>query len=58
MVKETDDTRGMSLRELVLELRGEVKKGNEGLGKRPTRTELYVTVGLGASVVFGIIALL
>ncbi len=58
MVKETNDTRGMSLRELVLELRGEVKKVNEGLGKRPTRTELYVTVGLGASVVFGIIALL
>ena len=58
MVKESETTRGMSLRELVLEMREDLKKQNERIGKRPTRTELYGTLAAGVSILGGIIALL
>lgn len=56
MTKESDETRGMSLRELVLEVRAEVKDQNKRIDKRPTRMEIYGTVGLGASLIFGLVA--
>ncbi len=56
MIKESDETRGMSLRELVLELRQDVRDQNKRINKRPTRMEIYGTVGLGASLIFGIVA--
>ncbi len=55
---EPRDTRGLSQRELILRLMDTVEKLNQGMGKRPTRTELYATVGLATSVIFGISALL
>ena len=58
MVKEDNGTRGLSLRELVLELRKDVKEIKQGLGKRPTRSELYGTIGAVLAIVIGISALL
>ena len=58
MVREDNGTRGLSLRDLVLELRKDVKDIKLGLGKRPTRTELYGTIGAVLALVFGISALL
>lgn len=57
MVREDNGTRGMSLRELVLELRRDVKDIKLGLGKRPTRAELYGTIGAVLALVVGISAL-
>ena len=58
MAKEGDDTRGLSLRDLVLESRKDIKDIKLGLGKRPTRTELYGTIGAVLGLVIGISALL
>ena len=58
MVKEGNGTRGLSLRELVLETRKDVKEIKQGLGKRPTRSELYGTIGAVLAIVVGISALL
>ncbi len=58
MVKEDNGTRGLSLRELVLEMRKDVKEIKQGLGKRPTRSELYGTIGAVLAIVIGISALL
>ncbi len=58
MAKEGDDTRGLSLRDLVLESRKDIKDIKLGLGKRPTRTELYGTIGAVLALVIGISALL
>ncbi len=58
MAKEDNGTRGLSLRELVLETRKDVKEIKRGLGKRPTRTELYGTIGAVLAIVVGISALL
>ncbi len=55
---ENEDTRGLSQRELILKLMQQVEKINEGLGKRPTRTELYATIGVVTSIVLGITAFL
>lgn len=55
---ENEETRGMSLREIVLELRDELKKQNERIAKTPTRTEIYGALGVTTGVVFGIITLL
>ena len=57
MPKEGNGTRGLSLRELVLELRKDVKDIKQGLGKRPTRVELYGTIGAVLALVTGITAL-
>ena len=54
VAKEGNGTRGLSLRELVLELRKDVKEIKQGLGKRPTRTELYGTIAAVLSIVVGI----
>ena len=55
---ENGDTRGLSQRELILKLMEQVEKINVGLGKRPTRTELYATIGVVTSLLIGITALL
>ena len=54
---ENGDTRGLSQRELILRLMEQVGKINVGLGKRPTRTELYATLGLGVALIGGVTAL-
>ncbi len=58
---ENEDTRGMTLRELVLELRsGQVllkDELQEGFSKRPTRTELAISATLISGVILGIVAL-
>ncbi len=58
MVKENGDTRGLSQRELILEVRNDIKEIKQGQGKRPTRTELYGTIGAVVAVVVGINAFL
>ena len=58
MAREQDTTRGMSLRELVLELREDVKIIRTGLAKRPTRAEVYGTIGAVLTLVVGITAFL
>ena len=55
---EPDDTRGLSQRELILRLMEQVEKLNQGMGKRPTRLELYSTVGMVGVVISGVVALL
>ncbi len=55
---ENGDTRGLSQRELILKLMQQVEKINVGLGKRPTRTELYATIGVVTSLVIGITTLI
>lgn len=42
---EGNGTRGLSQRELILILMGQVEKLVQGMGKRPTRTEVYATLG-------------
>ena len=56
MVQENNDTRGLTQRELLLEVRTDVKDLNRRLSKSPTRMEIYGTIGLGASLIFGIVA--
>ncbi len=58
MVKENGDTRGLSQRELLLEVRNDIKEIKQGQGKRPTRTELYGTIGAVVAVIIGINTLL
>ncbi len=53
---EGNGTRGLTQRELILKLMEQVEKINDGLAKRPTRTELYTTLGVGTSIVLGITA--
>ena len=48
----------MSLRELVLELREDVKVIRTGLAKRPTRAEVYGTIAAVITLVVGITAFL
>ena len=55
---EPNDTRGMSLRELVLEMRLDLKDQNRRIARRPTRAELYGTAGLASGVIFGLVKLL
>ncbi|KKM15748.1 hypothetical protein LCGC14_1692870 [marine sediment metagenome] len=55
---EPDDTRGLSQRELILRLMTAVEKLNQGMGKRPTRLELYGTLGFTVTAIVGISALL
>ena len=57
MTKESDETRGLSLRELLLEVRQDVKDQNKRINKRPTRMEIYGTVGLGSTLILGIVTL-
>jgi len=61
-MKDTDETRGLSQRELLLELRRDVKDIKDErtveaheLGKRPTRTEIYSALG-GAAVLMGLLS--
>jgi hypothetical protein len=58
---EPEDTRGLTLRELVIELRdGQLrveKRMHEELSKRPTRSELVIAASVFSGVVLGIIAL-
>lgn len=42
---EANDTRGLSQRELILEMRKDIKEMKRENSKRPTRTEVYGTVG-------------
>jgi hypothetical protein len=58
ILPEPEDTRGLSQRELILILMKQVEKLNAGMGKRPTRVELWGTLTFTASVIFGIVALL
>ena len=51
---EDNGTRGLTLRELVLEIRKDIKDVKQGLGKRPTRAELYGTIGAVLAIVVGI----
>jgi hypothetical protein len=46
--RETDATRGMTLRELVLELRQQQKD-------YPTRKEVYTVVGVLSAIVVGVV---
>ena len=55
---ESNGTRGLTLRELVLEVRKDIKEIKTGLGKRPTRTEIYGTMGFVVTVLIGINAIL
>jgi len=57
-VAETNDTQGLSQRELILILMEKVEKLVTGMGKRPTRTELYGTIGTVIALVIGITAVL
>ena len=43
-VAEDNGTKGLSLRELVLEMREDLKYLRDANSKRPTRTELYSTL--------------
>lgn len=58
-MKDTDDTRGLTQRELLLEVRQDVKEikvdYNFQFGRRPTRTEIYGALG-GISVMLAIAA--
>ena len=68
-MQDTDDTRGLSQRELLLEQRealirldekvDELKDGRVAqtseLGKRPTRAEIYTALG-GASIILGLVS--
>ena len=56
MIKESDETRGMSLRELVLEVRKDVKTQNGRINKRPTRMELWGTILGVVTLVTAIVA--
>lgn len=58
MAEESDETRGLSIRELLLELRQDVKDQNGRISKRPTRTEVLATLGTGGALVFGLVKLL
>ena len=62
---ETQDTRGLTQRELILEMRDDIKSlvseqaedqivTERELGRRPTRSELYSTIG-ALGIVVGII---
>ena len=42
---EPDDTRGLSQRELILILLDEVKVLQAADARRPTRSEIYTTIG-------------
>ncbi len=53
-----EETRGLSQRELILLLMEKFEKLNEGVAKRPTRTELYGTIGAVLALVVGISTLL
>ena len=54
---EGNGTLGLTLREIVLEIRDDIKEIKLGLGKRPTRTELWGTIGGVLAIVIGITAL-
>jgi hypothetical protein len=54
-MKENGDTRGLSQRELILTLMKQVENLNDGMIKRPTRVELYGTIGAVTSITLGII---
>ncbi len=56
---EPDDTRGLTIRELVLEVRADVKQHvNNGHSNTPTRTEMFSALFIIAGLVIGILRLI
>ncbi len=48
----------MSLRELVLEMRTDIKAVQARLAKTPSRAEVWTTLGTGGAVIFGLVKLI
>lgn len=55
-MKETDETRGLTQRELVLEIREDVKALREAVVKKPDRSEVYTVLGLLVTVLLAVLA--
>lgn len=58
MSHDNDATRGMTLRELMLEVREEVKLLNKTISDKPDRKEIYGVMGLVVTVSLGLAGLL
>ncbi len=56
-VEEREETRGMSLRELVIELRRDVKDIRSQLATVPSRKEVYSVIATILTIVVAVIAL-
>lgn len=50
---ENEDTRGLSQRELLLEVRSDVKRIHFDLSSKVGRTEMYSALGLVVTVIAG-----
>lgn len=50
MDKHDDDARGLTIRELLLEVRADLKQLTSDNSKKPDRKEVYVVLGIVATL--------